>query len=110
MVTTAVDDSLPEIRGVIDGLPPSLNGAMMVILGPITANGSTRIAGLIESERALAAAHHATFIDPVAEQWVTSATRARYLNREQLTSFGIPVAAGRLATDLGRLPKPAPGQ
>jgi hypothetical protein len=108
VVTTAVDDSVEEIRGVIEGLTSSVGDARVVVLGPITTGASARIAGLITGERALAGDHDATFIDPVAEQWFAPAGRARYLNREQLTSFGIPVAAGRLATDLGRLPPPAP--
>jgi hypothetical protein len=110
VVTTAADDTAPEIRAVLDGLPASLRRATVVVLGPIVASTSRRIAGLIADERTLAAEHHATFIDPVAEQWITPATRARYLNREQLSSLGIPVAAGRLATDLGRLAEAGTGR
>jgi hypothetical protein len=110
VVTTAADDTAPEIRAVLDGLPGSPRRATVVVLGPIVASPSPRIARLIAAERTLAAEHHATFIDPVAEQWITPVSRARYLNREQLSSLGIPVAARRLATDLGRLARPGTGR
>jgi hypothetical protein len=103
VVTTAADDTVPEIRTVLDSLPVSVRSATTIVLGPITGTTSARIARLISGERRLAAEHKATFIDPVAEQWITAATRASDLDGEQLSGTGIPVMAARLASDLGRL-------
>jgi hypothetical protein len=109
VVTTATDDTTAEIRGVLDRLPRGLATASIVLVGPITVAGSARIQRLIVNERRLAAEHGAAFIDPVAERWVVAATRARYLNGEQLSSAGIRVVAARLASDLRRTSAAASG-
>lgn len=95
-------DDAAALGAQLDALPASLGNARTVILTPIVATASKALAARLPAILHLAVTRGADVIDPVAQRWLTAATRSTYLAADgvQPTTAGLKYLADRLANAL----------
>ncbi|HEX2809219.1 MAG TPA: hypothetical protein VHN80_23895 [Kineosporiaceae bacterium] len=105
VVATSSRDDVAVVARWLKALPIGLRAAPLVIVGPVATGGSNRTLRQVSALRRFAAGRKLMFVDPVAEHWVTAATRSRYLSPDgtQLTTAGHAIIGGRLAVALAKV-------
>lgn len=104
VVTVGPKDGQAVAARTLDALPAGLRTGTVVLLGPVTASLSQRTVAQVAGLRQLALDRGAVFVNPVAERWVTAATRAKFLSADGvLTVAGQEHVAVRLAVALARV-------
>ena len=93
-------DTSASLRAALDALPPALHPTRTVILAPVAVTAAKPVVAHLPAIRVLAAARGVDVVDPVAQGWITSATRAAYLAADGVRPT--PAGAAHLADRLSR--------
>jgi hypothetical protein len=105
VIATSGRDDVAAVTRWLKGRPIGLRATPVVIVGPVTASTSSRTLRQVTALRRFAAGRRLTFVNPVAEHWVTAANRPRYLSPDgtQLTTAGHVFVGARLSAALAEL-------